>query len=190
VDVKQMRYLGQLLLWIGFLAGAFVSLSRLEQDGSKWSTIPWVWYAVSMGVGIAGIMLLRVATRELDADDAKTDAEYSVIQQSLAKIAEIVERLCEEREHVPSQVLRCIDDECVEPLADFADARQALVKRFGLAVYADVMTEFAAAERYVNRSWSAAADGYVDEVASSLKRALEHLRRAQGLLVAAEGQAS
>jgi hypothetical protein len=184
-----MRYLGHLLLWAGFLAGAFVSLSRLEQDGSKWATISWVWYAVFISVGIAGVVLLRFADRHSAADDAKTDAEYSVIQQSLAKVAEIVDRLCEEREHVPSHVVRCIDDECAEPLADFADARQALVKRFGMAVFADVMTEFAAAERFVNRSWSAAADGYVDEVASSLQRAQQHLRRAQALLLAAEAEA-
>jgi hypothetical protein len=33
------------------------------------------------------------------------------------------------------------------------------------------MTEFAAGERAVNRSWSAAADGYVDEVAVCLEKA-------------------
>ena len=48
------------------------------------------------------------------------------------------------------------------------------------------MTEFAAAERYVNRSWSAAADGYVDEVAASLDKADQHLKNAQELLRAAE----
>ncbi len=93
-------------------------------------------------------------------------------------------------QYVPADVLRCIDDECTEPFADFADARQALVKRFGLEVYADVMTEFASAERYVNRSWSAAADGYVDEVASSLARANQHLQNTKELLVEAESRAT
>ena len=184
-----MRWLGHSLLWIGFLAGSFASLCRLEQDGSKWSTIPWIWYAAAIGVGVVGVILLRKANRDSASDHAKTDVEYSVIGQSLDKVTGIVERLCQHRQHVPSQVLRCIDDECVEPLADFADARQALVKRFGLTVYADVMTEFASAERYLNRSWSAAADGYVDEVASSLQRAHQHLQRAQGILRTAEAGA-
>lgn len=182
-----MRALGHLLLWIGFLAGSFVSLSRLEQDGAKWSTIPWLWYGLAGGVGIVGIVLLRRANRHSASDHAKTEAEYSVIEQSLAKVTEIVDRLCQDCSH-PGWVLRCIDDECVEPLADFADARQALVKRFGLNVYAEVMTEFASAERYINRSWSAAADGYVDEVAKSLERAQQHLIRAQGLIKEADGQ--
>lgn len=183
-----MRYLGHLLLWVGFLAAAFVSVSQLEQAASKWATIPWGWYGVSMGVGIIGIALLRTANRHLDADQARTDAEYSVIQQSLARLAGIVEQLCENRHHVPSEVLRCIDDQCVEPLSDFAEARQALVKRYGLAVYAEVMTEFASAERYINRSWSAAADGYVDEVTASLNRANQHLKNAVASLRAAEAR--
>ncbi len=184
-----MRTLGHLLLWVGFLAAAFVSVSRLEQADDKWSTIPWVWYAVSMAVGIVGIVLLRSANRELDDDHAKTEAEYSVVQRSLEQASAIVERLSQQTKYDPADVVRCIDDECTEPFADFADARQALVKRFGLDVYADVMTEFASAERYVNRSWSAAADGYVDEVASSLARANQHLQNTKQLLLEAEDRA-
>jgi hypothetical protein len=183
-----MRLLGHFLLWAGFLAAAFVSVSRLEQTDDKWSSIAWVWYAVSMAVGIVGIVLLRSAERELTDDHAKTDAEFSVVQRSLDQASAIVERLCQQTQYDPEDVLRCIDDECTEPFANFADARQAVVKRFGLEVYADVMTEFASAERYVNRSWSAAADGYVDEVASSLARANQHLQNTKELLVEAEGQ--
>ncbi len=107
-----MRPLGHALLWTGFLAAAFASVCRLEQAHNKWSTIPWGWYAVAMAVGIIGIFLLRRAGRHDDADDARTDAEYTVIQQSLAKVTSIVERLSKQSTHVPSKVLRCIDDEC------------------------------------------------------------------------------
>lgn len=182
-----MRNLGHFCLWTGFLAAAFVSVCRLEQVDDKWSTIPWMWYALSMIVGVVGIGLLRSSNRHADADDIRTEAEYSVIRKSLETVTAITDRLCAQTSHIPTEVLRCIDDECAEPFADFADARQALVKRFGLKVYADVMTEFASAERYVNRSWSAAADGYIDEVAASLKRANAHLHKAKQLLRAAEG---
>lgn len=183
-----MRTLGHVLLWAGFLAASFVSVSRLEQVGDKWSTIPWLWYAVSMAVGIVGIGLLRASNRELDADHSKTDAEFSLVQQSLAKVCEVVDRLCRQSEYDPATVLHCIDEECVEPFSEFAEARQSLVKRFGLEVYADVMTEFASAERYVNRSWSAAADGYVEEIAASLARANHHLQKTAALLNEADSQ--
>jgi hypothetical protein len=139
-----------------------------------------------MFLGIAGVVVLRQARRDDHADEAKTEAEFSVIQRSLDLLSDTVQRLSQQVEHVPSEVLHTIDDRCAEPLADFADARQALVKRFGLHVYAEVMTEFASAERYINRSWSAAADGYVDEVNTSLGRANHHLQKARELLRAAE----
>ena len=182
-----MRPLGQFLLWAGFLAAAYSAVCRLELTDDKWATIPWPWYAAGMMVGITGIVLLRMAKRHDHADDAKTQAEYSTVRQSLETLALVVGRLSDQTEHQPSALLRCIDDECAEPFSDFADSRSSLVKKFGMKVYADVMTEFASAERYVNRSWSAAADGYVDEVKASLVRANLHLQKAKELLSAAEG---
>ena len=184
-----MRPCGHLLLWIGFLSAAFWSVFRMEVADNKWSTIPWGWYFGSVVIGVIGIVLLRRADRQVHADHTQTEAEYSVIQQSLAVLVATVGKLSSNRQHIPSEVLRCIDEECAPTFAEFADARRALIKRFGLQEYADVMTEFAAAERYVNRSWSAAADGYVDEVAVSLDKADRHLQNAQKLLLAAEGEA-
>ncbi|PAY16837.1 hypothetical protein CKO51_24690 [Rhodopirellula sp. SM50] len=173
-------------MWFGFLGGAFASVSQLELQDDKWATVPWLWYAASMGVGVVGIVLLRRAKREDHHDHDKTDAEYSVITSSLAELSIAVETLCQNSQHPPADTLQFIDDRCAEPLSEFADSRQALVKRFGISVYADVMTEFASAERYVNRSWSAAADGYVDEVDKSIRRAHQHLTNARGLIAAAE----
>lgn len=177
--------LGHLLLWSGFLVAAYCSVVRLEQE-DKWSTIPWAWYLIALTVGLAGVVLVRRAKSHAASDEAKTEAEYSLVQKSLDTVAEVIDRLNAEEQRTPAQVLRCIDDECVEPLSDFAESRQALVKRFGLNTYAEVMTEFASAERLINRSWSAAADGYVDEVATSLRRAKHHLGRAREILSAAE----
>lgn len=184
-----MRGLGQILMWLGFLGGSFASVSRLELKQDKWATVPWFAYGIAMAVGIVGVALLRRAKREEHADDAQTDAEYSVIEHSLAKLSTAVETLCHGMQYRPADVVRFIDDRCAEPIADFADSRQALVKRFGMTVYADVMTEFAAAERYINRTWSAAADGYIDEVNASIRRADQHLRNARNLLSLAEQNA-
>ncbi|TWT76583.1 hypothetical protein CA13_70790 [Planctomycetes bacterium CA13] len=181
------RLFGHALLWVGFLAAAFVSLRQLELPEDKWDTIHWGHYAFAMAIGFVGVILLRIANRSADEDDEKTDAEYSVVQDSLAKVQTVIDRLCSGDSDHPSVVLHAIDNECTEPLSDFAEARGALVKRFGLETYANVMTEFAGAERYINRSWSAAADGYVDEVDLSLNRAKNHLTKASELLRTAEG---
>ena len=55
-----MRALGHLLLWLGFVGGAFCAVHQLELP-DKWATIPWLPYGASMCVGIVGIVLLRKA---------------------------------------------------------------------------------------------------------------------------------
>jgi hypothetical protein len=42
---------------------------------------------------------------------------------------------------------------------------------YGLPAYADVMNEFAAGERYLNRVWSASVDCYIDDVHQYLQQA-------------------
>ena len=44
------------------------------------------------------------------------------------------------------------------------------------------MSEFAAGERYMNRAWSASADGYVEEAASCIDQATSNLHAAQEAL--------
>ena len=64
----------------------------------------------------------------------------------------------------------------------FVEARSELVSMLGLAGYASLMDSFAAAERQLNRAWSAAVDGAweeavacVDEASSLLEETQERL---------------
>jgi hypothetical protein len=62
-----------------------------------------------------------------------------------------------------------------------------MVHLFGLQTYADIMSHFATGERYINRVWSASADGYDDEADAYLKRAAGQFDAAkQQLLKAAQ----
>ena len=189
-----MKIIGQLLMWSGFLGGAFCAVLRTgppegAASESGWSTIPWGWYLFSVGVGGVGVILLRLAAAKDKQDDGMTELEYSTVQQSLEEVSTVVARLCSQAVSDPRVIVSVIDNECVEPLADFANARQALVKRFGMTIYADVMSEFASAERFLNRAWSAAADGYVDEVETCLNRANSHLASTRQIIGAADLQA-
>jgi hypothetical protein len=60
-----------------------------------------------------------------------------------------------------------------------------MVHLFGLQTYADIMSHFAAGERYINRVWSASADGYDEEAESYLVKASEQFAIAQDQLLAA-----
>lgn len=52
-----------------------------------------------------------------------------------------------------------------------------MVHLFGLQTYADIMSNFAAGERYINRVWSASADGYDEEADIYLKKAAVQLTK-------------
>jgi hypothetical protein len=77
-----------------------------------------------------------------------------------------------------------IDQTLRTDLRRFADARESMVHLFGLQVYADIMSSFAAGERYINRVWSASADGYDGEAAKYLEKAATQFAGAQAQLAA------
>ncbi len=64
-----------------------------------------------------------------------------------------------------------IDELFSNDLAIFVQARESISHLYGLQAYADIMSYFASGERYLNRIWSASADGYIDEVNIYLDKA-------------------
>jgi hypothetical protein len=78
-----------------------------------------------------------------------------------------------------------IDQRLRDDLRRFADARESLIHLFGLQLYADLMSNFATGERYINRVWSASADGYDAEARDYLARAEARFRDAQRQLQSA-----
>ena len=59
-----------------------------------------------------------------------------------------------------------------------------MVHLYGMQTYADIMSEFAAGERYINRVWSTTADGYDEEAEIYLARAAEQFEDARKQLAA------
>jgi hypothetical protein len=89
-------------------------------------------------------------------------------------------------EVIETDLLRdAIDARLRDDLRRFADARETIIHLFGLQVYANLMSHFAAGERYINRVWSASADGYDAEARTYLGKAATQFRDAQAQLQAA-----
>ena len=180
------KLIGQLCLWSGFFVATFQSVRQLEVTDDPWSTISWFWYVSAIVLGAIGVVLLRLGRKEQSDDQGKTDAQYEVLRASIAGLGKgIVELKTVSKAENMEQVLVTIDDQMAPQFGDFADARQALAVKHGLQFYAEVMTPFASAERYVNRAWSAAADGYIDEVDDSLARAGDYIDVAEQMLKSA-----
>lgn len=179
-----MTIIGQLLLWVGFLGAALASVCQIEsEDVHPWQTIPWNWYAVSMAIGVAGVVVLRVSSKAAAQHAGRVEGEFEILVTSLATLQKNVADLSRQQETTElHETVSFIDRHCAEPFSDFADSRNALVQRFGLQGFAEIMTQFSSAERFVNRAWSAAADGYPNETKSSLEIAESHLKRASQLM--------
>ena len=194
-----MKYLGQLLLWIGFLSGSFATVFRLPAEGARyakglqpaqelrfeipdmsevvvgedgWHLIPWGWYGISAAICLVGTVLIRrsLASPAMVSDDTHKDLDE--MRHNLSSLIEHTDQLSNEIPSMaPSKITRFVDDVLADDFRSFAENRESIIPKFGLTIYADIMTNFAAGERYVNRAWSAAADGYVDEAAHCIEHA-------------------
>ncbi len=179
MSISTAAVAGQILLWLGFLGGAFVSVLRLENAEAPWQTIPWPLYGLFAAIGVAGVVLLRIDKAAQRAHSASSEDGLEKVTQYLSQAAGKVATLAAQLQDMTcEQVLEYIDDDCGPLLAEFADGRMLISDRFGTSIFAEVMTEFASGERYLNRAWSAAADGYVDEVEASVGYANDFLTAA------------
>lgn len=156
---------------------------RTTLIANKWPTVNWLWYGLSMVCGIVGVVLLRKTSKTSATKSTRVMEEYSILTGSLAELKQRIGELKTSFDKLaPHDVVEFIDETCSEPFSDFADARNALIQRFGLQAFAEIMTQFASGERYLNRAWSAAADGYLHEARDSVNRANAHITRASEIL--------
>ncbi|UCF18583.1 MAG: hypothetical protein JSU87_11620 [Gemmatimonadota bacterium] len=160
-----MKGLGYFLITVGFLAGAFLAVRQVEGV----EVAPFVG---ALFVGVVGIVLVRSAQRQAARDQVTLTANIQSIEDSLSQVAKDADRLWHERDAIDVYDLRHeIDRTFRDHLNTFVDARESIAHTYGLKAYSNVMSQFAAGERYLNRVWSASTDGYIDEAHSYLERA-------------------
>ena len=163
---------------------AHPDLSAIPVPEDGWHLIPWTWYGVSCVLCFAGVVTLHASKKAQRKSFEKTRISMADLTQHLSTVIEAIEQLQQELETLPpSQMVARIDGDMADELRLFAEGRESITAEFGLNVFADVMTDFAAGERAINRAWSASADGYVDETALCLTRARAMLESARHTLV-------
>lgn len=171
-----MRRLGHVLMWLGFLAAAFVTTRQRD-------AVAWVPYAAAGLVGVAGVVILRRTAGAAASHVETVRSNIATLEASLSRLVRNVTAMNAQRDSIHVYDLHGrIDRELAGDLAAFADARESMIHGIGLQEYANVMDLFARGERAINRSWSASADGYVDEVWTYMALAEESLREADRIL--------
>ena len=150
-----------------------VTAANENADGSlEQSTVKWAWYIPALAAGALGVALIRIEHARQNKTEHHVAANIETVESTLAKIAANIRQLNDEKHSIDTYDMRHrIDELFVDDLEEFVDARESIAHRYGLAAYGEVMTRFAAGERYLNRVWSASADGYIDEVNEYLEKA-------------------
>jgi hypothetical protein len=168
-----MKWFAFLLVCLGFLGGAYF-LTGVRGD------VLGAGFIVSFVVALAGVVMLRMLARKHAASGEKVTAGIQAVEQSLVLLARGVTELEETKNDIDVYNLPGeIDKRFNELLERFAASRESIAVAYGLPVYADVMSHFAAGERYLNRVWSCSVDGYIDEAHKYLGHAREQF--AEGL---------
>ncbi len=170
-----MKNAGYALIVVGFLGGALASV--VTETG-----VPWGYFGAALFVGVVGVGLIRLGQRQLVEAEGATGAGMQELQTRLDQIVANITQLNAEKATInPHDLRHRIDDLFRDDLAVFMDARESIAHVHSLQAYADVMNHMAAGERYLNRVWSASADGYADE-------ALAYLDKTEGQFVEAKAQ--
>lgn len=178
-----MKTSGFILLVASFLGCAFLA----SLDATK---MLWEWFVPVLIVGAAGVYMISHVEKTQARSADKLTSQLNDLHTSLSNIVTNLERLNQNKTEIPTHEMRFeIDALFREDLNRFAEARKSLALIYTLQTYADIMSDFAAGERYINRVWSASADGYIDDVMEYLQRALEQFQDAMLQLKKAEEKA-
>ena len=175
-----MRHLGLLLITLGFIGGSLVAV--LDKQA-----VDFTWFLPCLGIGAIGVALVQVAIRREATDQGRTGTNMKVLNSSLASIVSKMAQLDETKQDIfvydlPDR----IDEAFRDDISNFVGSRESIAHVHGMQAYGDVMSHFAAAERYLNRVWSCAADGYVDEAQTYISRSHEQFREALSKLESLE----
>jgi len=164
-----MKKLAHIMIAAGFLGAAYATSLHGEQ-------VDWTLFAISAFISTAGVIIAK----RMDSADARSESVLNTNRAELNdSIANIVTQLDETTYTSGEQLRDWIDEQLRPDLRRFADARESMVHLYGLQTYADIMSNFATGERYINRVWSASADGYDSEAATYLEKAAGQFVEAQ-----------
>ena len=151
----------------GFVVAALASV--VDENAIK-----WLWYIPALVIGVVGVVAIRVDIARHSKTEHHVASRIEAVDSSLEKIVANINKLNADKHSINTYDIRYrIDELFVNDLEMFVDARESIGHRYGLSTYGDVMSSFAAGERYLNRVWSASADGYIDEVNTYIEKARE-----------------
>lgn len=144
----------------------------------QWDGWTQRWYfLIAIGIIGAAIALKRSSRDAVSVGSGETPAAavhaaLMTLFDESTKLAESVPRMSVDEIH------RAIDPIHSGSLYRILEGKDSVQAALGLAGYAHVFGPLASGERMLNRAWSAAVDGYVDEARDCAQKAAPHFAEA------------
>lgn len=173
-----MKNIGFILLAAGFLAGAYATALDVQN-------VNWMLFSGGAVAAIVGLAISKSQASAHARSDEVLEVNRGELRESLENVVRDLGEIVSDGATSGVDLRDRIDLKLRDDLRRFADARGSMVHLFGLQTYADIMSSFAAGERYINRVWSASADGYDAEAATYLEKAAKQFSDAQKQLLEA-----
>lgn len=171
-----MKKTGYLLVFVGCIAASLTSVTNVLR-------VNWVYFSIFLIISIIGIFLIRRSEKKETMHEETLSRNMKAIEASLERIVDDVKKI---RSGIdpdkPQEVHRRIDETLPDHLETFIESRKTIGHVYGLQAYGHVMNYFAAAERYLNRVWSASTDGYIDEIMEYMERCEQQFEAALAAL--------
>jgi uncharacterized membrane-anchored protein YhcB (DUF1043 family) len=168
-----MKYLGYILMSLGFIISSLIAVMQVE-------LVNWNYFIPAMIIGIIGVVIIRISIKKHEKGEDKVGLDMANIKKSLSNIVGNMKQFNEEKTNINVYDIHGkLDEIFLEDIESFLKARESIIHQYGMQDYADLMNHFAAGERYLNRSWSASADGYIDESYLCVEKAFEQFTIAQ-----------
>lgn len=175
-----MQYFGYVLITVSFLICSYLTVINEFQ-------VNWGLFIPFLLVGAAGVALARISQQKAAQSEEVVTENIGNLRESLKNIVTNIRQLNLDKSAIDVYDLgQRIDEVFIEDLNTFVEARESIGHAYTLQDYADIMSHYAAGERYLNRVWSASADGYIDETITYIERAQTQFEQALERLNALE----
>lgn len=165
----------------------YAGMAVAMYGGAQWPRPAWGIVAAGIAVIGGGVAMRRAAgAPKLESGEGSGDTRRAprkgTLIDALVELTAGVEALSAESESAALEAIKArVEDLVWIGPERVGAAQEAIAAKVGFSVYAEVMTPLATCERWLNRAWSAAADGHRPECTASLQTALTFAREASAL---------
>jgi hypothetical protein len=175
-----MNIAGPLLFFVGILI-AISGSAKMPAEGATYPDTMGIFF-VGAALAIIGTVLWRITVAKKASEQLEQSNETDALSL-LRNLMAPAQQLREDIQGLDNNAMcERVDQLLNDFILPFADNRQQVINRLGMDTGAELLVTMAYGERMLNRTWSAASDGYPAEALAVFPDAVEAFEEAVKIL--------